>query len=349
MTVVGLHPEELFDKLLDGDITSIERERLRSHLDACEVCRFEYAARLDFQEEALSLSALGAPPALPLLPLRTPIPVAEEPVRVPVRRRRSRLLVWGLAAAALITASGALASALTGRAPWRAMNVMLWTEQPTAPSVVAATTKPKARASLCVGADCAAPVAVAVQAPLEQPVSAPASEPVVEVAPAPRHHAASAARPRAEVVAAKVATSRAEVAEAPVAKEPAKEISPAAKLFGEANQARRSGDIGRASGLYHLLQDQYPGSGEAELSRVTLALLLLDSGDAQGALKGFERYLAGGSRGLEAEALVGRARALGRLGRRDLETSAWREVQRKFPRSIYGRQATERLAALGQP
>src|SRR6185295_9306386 len=98
---------------------------------------------------------------------------------------------------------------------------------------------------------------------------------------------------------------------------PTKEPTSAAKLFGDANQARRSGDIGRASGLYHLLQDQFPGSAEADLSRVTLALLLLDNGDAQGALSGFERYLAGSSRGLEAEALVGRARALGRLGRRE--------------------------------
>ena len=64
-------------------------------------------------------------------------------------------------------------------------------------------------------------------------------------------------------------------------------------------------------------------------------------------LTGFERYLAGSSRGLEAEALVGRARALGRLGRRDLEASAWQEVQRKYPSSIYGRQAGERLSALG--
>jgi TolA-binding protein len=133
-------------------------------------------------------------------------------------------------------------------------------------------------------------------------------------------------------------------------KEPAQKEPPsAAKLFVEANQARRSGDVGRASGLYHLLQDQFPGSPEAELSRVTLALLLLDSGDAQAALSGFERYLAGSSRALEAEALVGRARALGRLGRRDLEVSAWQEVQRKYARSIYGRQASERLSALGLP
>jgi hypothetical protein len=97
------------------------------------------------------------------------------------------------------------------------------------------------------------------------------------------------------------------------------------------------------------LQEQFAGSPEAELSRVTLALLLLDSGDARGALSGFDRYLAGSSRGLEAEALVGRARALGRLGRRELEAAAWREVQRKYPRSLYGRQASERLLALGQP
>jgi len=88
---------------------------------------------------------------------------------------------------------------------------------------------------------------------------------------------------------------------------------------------------------------------EAELSRVTLALLQLDTGDTQSALNGFERYLAGPSRVLEAEALVGRARALGRLGLREREVSAWREVLSKYPTSIYGRQASERLTALGQP
>jgi outer membrane protein assembly factor BamD (BamD/ComL family) len=107
--------------------------------------------------------------------------------------------------------------------------------------------------------------------------------------------------------------------------------------------------VRRASELYRQLQDRFGGSAEAELSRVTLALLQLDSGDARAALVGFERYLAGSSRGLEAEALVGRARALGRLGRRSREIAAWQDVQRRYPRSIYGRQATERLAALGEP
>jgi TolA-binding protein len=195
-----------------------------------------------------------------------------------------------------------------------------------------------AEAAVTAPAQAAAPVAVAAPAGAE--------EPVTKLGP---HHGATAHATRPTAASATVLTTLPAHAELPLVKEAVKEPASAAKLFGEANQARRSGDIGRASGLYHLLQDQFPGSPEADLSRVTLALLLLDSGDAKGALSGFERYLASGSRGLEAEALVGRARALGRLGRSDQEAVAWREVQRKYPRSIYGRQANERLAALGQP
>jgi Putative zinc-finger len=340
MTIVGLHPEDLFDKMLDGELTSQEDERLRAHLQACDVCRFEYAARLDFQAEALALASIGPPPVLPLRPL-----LHVEPVKAP-RRRRARLVVWGLAAAALITASGAVASGWVGAGSWHALGLMFSSKTlpaESSPSLV----KPVAARAVATPALEVAPVVEA--APVIEAV------PVVEAAPLPAkreahaHGAAKPATPSAAVVT-QLASLPASSGEAPGAKEgAAKEPPSAAKLFGEANQARRSGDVGRASGLYHLLQDQFPGSPEAELSRVTLALLLLDSGDAQGALSGFERYLASSSRGLEAEALVGRARALGRLGRRDLETAAWQEVRRKYPRSIYGRQAGERLAALGQP
>jgi TolA-binding protein len=356
MTIVGLHPEELFDKLLDGEINSTERERLRLHLEACDVCRFEYAARLDFHAEALSLRAEGPPP---LSPLRTPLP-ASAPARVPARRRRrSRLVVWGLAAAALISASGAVASVLTGATPWRAVSqVFTQAATPASQPAPAGKSAPRAHGG-CKGADCAAAPklvapseaassasAVAVRAPLTRAAGRPVPA-RGGAAPSPAAQAARAGSTGAVTPAsAAVVTEPSKDAAKEV---PAKETTTPAKLFGEANQARRAGDIGRASGLYHLLQDQFPASAEAELSRVTLALLLLDSGDAQGALSGFERYLAGASRGLEAEALVGRARALGRLGRRDLEAAAWQEVQRKYPRSIYGRQATERLSALGLP
>lgn len=356
MTVVGLHPEELFDKMLDGELLPVERDRLRAHLDSCQVCRFEYAARLDFQQEALELSAASLPP--PALPLR-PLPAAETPLAAaPLankpRRRRSRRLVWGLAAAALITASGAVASGLVGKAPWRTVSLLLSRTAVPVERVAPVAAKP-AR----VGAMASPPSELDALLVDAQPVAAPvASAPLAPEAGAPLHaHAAGKHQGAVARASLQVTSPGAPKGEALSAKDdaaaakdaPPKEPASAAKLFGEANQARRSGDIGRASGLYHLLQDQFPGSPEADLSRVTLALLLLDSGDAQGALGGFERYLAGSSRGLEAEALVGRARALSRLGRRDLEAAAWREVQRKYPRSIYGRQAGERLLLLGQP
>jgi TolA-binding protein len=351
MTVVGLHPEELFDKLLDGELLPAERERLRAHLDSCQVCRFEHAARLDFQQEALELGALSMPPALPLRPL----PHAEvAPSKG--RRRRSRRLVWGLAAAALISASGAVASGVVGQSEWHAVQLLMSHRAAPPERDAPALSKPgRPWAAASSVSDAAAP---AVAPRLEEApalASSPLEPPATPVAPASdeaakRHNSRAAASRPATTAAPASVESPGIKEDAPAAKDPpAKEPTSAAKLFGEANQARRSGDIGRASGLYHLLQDQFPGSPEADLSRVTLSLLLLDSGDAQGALSGFERYLAGASRGLEAEALVGRARALGRLGRRDQEAAAWREVQRKYPGSIYGRQASERLAALGQP
>jgi len=338
MTIVGLHPEELFDKMLDGALLPPERDRLLAHLDSCEVCRFEYAARLDFQEEALALGALNSPPALPLRPLlgiETPLPLPAP------RRRRSRRLVWGLTAAALISASAAVASGLVGKAPWPSVSLLFAAKA--APAQRLAPAQPAAgRVSAAAAPVAAAPVVAALAAAL-----------VTEAASPAQAHQVSKRREanvRTSLNVSAPANSEQPSTKEATASEPAvKEPPTASKLFGEANQARRSGDVGRASGLYHLLQDQFPGSPEAELSRVTLALLLLDSGDAQGALSGFERYLAGSSRGLEAEALVGRARALGRLGRRDQEASAWREVQRKYPQSIYGRQAGERLLALGQP
>jgi len=358
MTVVGLHPEDLFDKMFDGELLPIERERLQAHLEGCQVCRFEYAARLDFQEEALALSAASSPPALPLRPLPlidAPTSASPELARAPrppvrARRRRSRRLVWGLAAAALISASGAVASSLAGRSTWSTVASMFSRSAAPAERAAPAVVKP-ARAGRA-----SAPPAV-LDALLVD--ATPAETPTPQAAftrQRDARHALEAGSRRAGAHGSRPSVARTTKSEAPSAKDdaaakdtPTKEPLSAAKLFGEANQARRAGDVGRASGLYHLLQDQFPGSAEADLSRVTLALLLLDSGDAQGALSGFERYLAGSSRGLEAEALVGRARALGRLGRHDLEATAWREVQRKYPRSLYGRQAGERLLALGQP
>lgn len=342
MTVVGLHPEELFDKLLAGELSPPEAERLRSHLERCEVCRFEYAARLDFQAEALE-QGVRPPPALPLRPLAsTPSERGAQPPRstpAPRRRARRTLLVVGVAAAALISASAALAASMTGRAPWRAFGAFF--AEP-ARAASASPTPPTRQPKKGPTVPVVAPAAAQVARPPELTEATPHMG--VEV-PRPFEFTR---RAQVGVIRAPAAAERRSAESVPDEAAPKEPLS-ATKLFADANQARRAGDVGRATGLYHLLQEQYPGSPEASLSRVTLALLQLDGGDAQAALAGFERYLSGSSRGLEAEALVGRARALGRLGRRDAEVSAWREVERRYPRSIYGRQAAERLSALGQP
>jgi Flp pilus assembly protein TadD len=85
------------------------------------------------------------------------------------------------------------------------------------------------------------------------------------------------------------------------------------------------------------------------LSLVTLAKLQLDRGNAAAALRSFNRYLGGPGRPLEAEALVGRATALRRLGRGGEEAMAWRAIAEKYPDSAYAEQANERLAALSGP
>jgi hypothetical protein len=384
MSVAELHPEELFDKLVDGELSGAERDRLVAHLQGCSVCRFDYGARLDFEQEA-RLAQQRLLPNLPLQPVRAPQAVV-------TRRRRSRILVWGTFAAVLISGSAALAAAL-GERQWRALAAMFAANPEPAPASHKVVRGPRSTAApaaeLPPGADTAsmADVGTPPRAGAPEPRSVAAAPRALaagsrSVAAAPR---ALAPEPRSVAAAPRAAVSRSargelsrpatpadqgqageraplpsptrpvskglastQGAEAPVAVAPS-EPSSAAKLYAEGNQARRLGQVGRAFTFYQLLQEQHPGSSEAELSRVTVATLLLNGGDASGALKGFERYLAGPSRALEAEALVGRARALQRLGRKQSAAAAWREVQRRFPSSVYARQAAERLTALGPP
>ncbi|HWA78216.1 MAG TPA: tetratricopeptide repeat protein [Polyangiaceae bacterium] len=308
MTVIDFHPEELFDKLLSGGVSAAEQERLRAHLEACAVCRFEYAARLDFGAEARQIQTLRMPP----LDLRP------EAMRVlePTRRRRSRAVVWGLAAAAAIAASGALAAVLEPT----------WALFRAAPSAAPATRVSKS------------PAARAAPAHLD-----PVRERAADILPA-EELAAPAPPTRSQ---RRETSAETHPTAAPTNTEP-NSVS-AQELFAEANRARRAQELGRATSLYRTLQARYPGSAEAELSRVTLATLLLDRGEAAEALNGFERYLGGPSRALEVEAWVGRARALERLGRNSEALRAWEQVRDRFPQTIHARQAAERLSSAGKP
>jgi hypothetical protein len=122
------------------------------------------------------------------------------------------------------------------------------------------------------------------------------------------------------------------------------------ELFSRANQARRDGKVTEAARLYRALQERFSGTSEELVSRVTLGRLLLDRlGDSRGALVQFNSYLASpGGGALREEAMVGRALALGRMGRTAEERAAWRALLDAWPKSTHGKRAQARLAELSK-
>jgi hypothetical protein len=123
-------------------------------------------------------------------------------------------------------------------------------------------------------------------------------------------------------------------------------VPPAAELFARGNDARNRGDDADAIRLYRELDRQFGASPEAVQSRLGLGRLLLDKeNDPAGALRQFDRYLASNGP-LREEANVGRALALGALGRVPEERAAWQTVLAESPDSIHAARARERLERL---
>jgi TolA-binding protein len=84
------------------------------------------------------------------------------------------------------------------------------------------------------------------------------------------------------------------------------------------------------------LQGRFSQTPQALLSWVSLADLLLGTGDAGSALVAFDTYLAAAPSGaLVPEALLGKARALRALGRASEADAVWREISRRYPESPY--------------
>jgi hypothetical protein len=189
----------------------------------------------------------------------------------------------------------------------------------------------------------------------------PVVEPVRSDAPVAvrphRHRAAAVTPPADEGAAAEVdETLAVEPPSAEVPVQPAPRARPRAvasaespaELFARANAARRGGHTREAARLYHELQRQFPGSSEELVSRVTLGRWMLDRlNNPAGALVRFDSYLANPVHtALREEALIGRALALGRLGRETEERSAWTAFLAAFPGSVYAERARGRLEAL---
>ena len=138
----------------------------------------------------------------------------------------------------------------------------------------------------------------------------------------------------------------------PLADEPALARPPrvqpsAAALFAQALALRSEGKVDAAIVTHLRLQRLYPSARETRLSFALAGRLLLERASPEQALAQFNQYLARPGDVAE-EALVGRATALGRLGRSAAEAAAWREVLDHHPESIYATHARSRLAALAE-
>ncbi len=181
-------------------------------------------------------------------------------------------------------------------------------------------------------------------APLPQTGVAPPA--VVKPRPVP-HVSTPAPALVEERVAALAVETASPSAELPTKLAPV-EVSSAAEAFSRANLARREGKVKEAVRLYRTLQERFAGSSEELVSRVALGRLLLDRlGDSRGALVQFNSYLASpGSGALREEAMVGRALALGRLGRATEERAAWTALLDTWPKSTQAKRAQARLAEL---
>jgi TolA-binding protein len=363
MKVVDIHPEELIDKASDGSLSLAERQRLDLHLAQCAICRFELAARADLAEDSpafeqrpqLTFESGGRQQQLLAAPRQVPVPLSVRP------RSRQRWPLSILAAALVLCAGGAMAAIRGGVAshwlPWSAAPSPAGSGGARADAKPSLTVKRSegerpALASISEqGASSGLPVP-SVAPPLAMPV-------LVSSAPVPRRRVEAVApvviaplpRGRGEAALAAPEKLRSALAALPVSNNQT-EVSAtrpesAATLFADANRARRDGNADRAVALYRSLQSRYSGSSESELSRALLAQLLLERGNPEAALAGFDRYLSAGTPVLSAEALVGRARALEQLGKSTQAAAAWRQVQGRFPGSVHARLAATRLAALG--
>lgn len=314
-----LHPEELLERDARGELNDLERERLEAHLRRCSACRIERIARVDFRSEADELDAQGeAADVQRLLAKVLAAPPPAVPQVVGVRRRSwSRRMLPLLVAAVLVSAAAWATIAGRPGAP--------------APVVSRVPTMP----SLAV---VSAPVPMgAVAADIAPPVTTPPVEPTPPV-----QHAStirSAPVQRASFVTHTPA--------APVPAD-AQDAPSAGRDFDRANAARRSSQHGAAAEQYRALIARYPDSAEAHASLVALGRMLLDDGDAAGALRAFDQYLSSGG-GLAEDVMLGRAVALRNLGRSGDEAHAWNDLLRRYPASVHAERARRRLAELGTP
>jgi hypothetical protein len=316
VSVVELHPEDLLDRDARGELADGDRARLVAHLARCAACRFERTVRADFAGELRDTRGDALTPAEQIVAMvegKLPKPEvsADDADALPLTRRpaflRRSARVWAFAAAALLVGSVAGAGITTFR--------------PAAPAPSVVRLPAWSRFGVL---EEPSHLAAVVRRATPRPVSVPE---VVEPAPTASGSPATSDAP-----------AGARAAALPQARE-----GGAAALFDAASEAQRRGDYARAVELSRELQARYPASREAHVSFATMGQLLLDRGDARGALGSMDAYATRGHDQLDEPAMVGRARALERLGRADEARAAWAALLAAFPNTPYAAYARGRL------
>jgi TolA-binding protein len=376
MSSPDLHPEDLIDKEANGALSPDEALRLKQHFARCATCRFERAARADFRRESAGAGERASSPSLAGIlervtadaarhittppPGSLPSPCAQEPETkvsrpsTPVRRLPKRWTTMLLVAAVLLLGSGAMAGLSHGfRSAVTGLFVAPPSEEDRSSTHATQAATKQGPASIPAPPASAPPASVlapvvapeASEAPAATSVATPPT-PVIALAREPAARASQLAPSVRSAVPAAIAPAPV-VATAPEA--PAVVAPPAhdaRELFAVANDARARGDRAQAIVLFRDLERAYPASQEARVSHVTIGRLLLDDSDPSAALASFDAYLSDRGGALEEEALLGRATALGRLGRVQDEKQAWSILLANYPRSSHAPRARARLEDL---
>jgi tetratricopeptide (TPR) repeat protein len=262
-----------------------------------------------------------------------------------------------LVAAAVISVTG-----LAAAARWSGTRMLVATGAPTIPAAAPVVTVAAAPRHPLVGAGARARTAGPADAVLpEQATPVPAVALPTEtatVAAVPveplitrrgQAYMSAAAPPvtRPAIEPASLAAPNAPVPAtmAPTAVEAAPDSS---MIFRRANAAREMGDHERAGELYRRLLEDFGSSPEARASLPMFGRMLLDDGNASGALRRFDDALRIGGGALREDVMLGRALALQRLARPDDEGKAWSSLLDAYPSSVHAERARRRLLELGR-
>lgn len=127
----------------------------------------------------------------------------------------------------------------------------------------------------------------------------------------------------------------------------AKRRPTAAALLDEAEALQDARQWPEAAEALERLMKTYPKARAALISRITLGNLQLDRlGNPAAALKSFDKYLASKDPMLRKEALLGKASALEKLGRREEEIETLEHLVAEYPTGMQTRRAEQRLSRL---